>query len=42
VLVEDCAATRSPQFCTEATLYNVEGGLGFVATSAALLAAGPA
>lgn len=42
VLVEDCAATRSPQFCTEATLYNVEGGLGFVTTSAALLAARPA
>jgi nicotinamidase-related amidase len=42
VLVEDCAATRSPEFCTEATLYNVERGLGFVTTSAALLAARPA
>ena len=39
VLVEDCAATRSPGFCTEATLYNVERGLGFVTTSSALLAA---
>ena len=42
LLVEDCAATRSPQYCTDATLYNVEGGLGFVTTSAALLAARPA
>ncbi len=39
VLVEDCAATRSPQYCTDATLYNVEGGLGFVTDSSALLAA---
>jgi len=42
VLVEDCAATRSPSFCTEATLYNIEYGLGFVTTSAALLAGRPA
>jgi len=41
VLVEDCAATRSPGFCTEATLYNVERGLGFVTTSASLLGARP-
>ena len=27
LLVEDCAATRSPTYCTEATLYGVEGGL---------------
>jgi nicotinamidase-related amidase len=39
VLVEDCAATRSPRFCTEATLYNVEHGLGFVTNAAALHAA---
>jgi ureidoacrylate peracid hydrolase len=42
LLVEDCAATRSPQFCTDASLYNIEGGLGFVTTSEALLAARPA
>jgi len=42
VLVEDCTATRSPGFCTEATLFNVEHGMGFVTTSAALLAARPA
>ena len=39
LLVEDCAATRSPRFCTEASLYNIEGGLGFVTSSTALLAA---
>jgi ureidoacrylate peracid hydrolase len=42
VLVADCAATRSPAFCTEAVLYNVERGLGFVTDSAALMGAAPA
>ena len=42
VLVADCAATRSPAFCTEAILYNVERGLGFVTNSTALIGATPA
>jgi ureidoacrylate peracid hydrolase len=36
VLVEDCAATTSPDFCREATLYNVKQCFGFVATAAAV------
>jgi len=36
ILVEDCAATTSPDFCYEATLYNVKQCFGFVASSAAL------
>jgi nicotinamidase-related amidase len=45
VLVEDCAATTSPQFCTDATLYNVKQCFGFVARSADIINAihdGPA
>lgn len=38
VLVEDCAATTSPDFCMDATLYNVKQCFGFVAGSTALLA----
>jgi nicotinamidase-related amidase len=30
VLVEDCAATGSPEYCTQATIYNVRRGFGFV------------
>ena len=30
VLVADCAATGSPEYCTQATLYNVRRGFGFV------------
>src|SRR5690349_23985914 len=33
VLVRDCAATTSPHFCQEATLYNVQQCFGFVTTS---------
>lgn len=33
VLIEDCCATSSPAFCTEATLWNVRKCFGFVATS---------
>ncbi|WP_238006379.1 cysteine hydrolase family protein [Dactylosporangium sp. AC04546] len=33
VLLEDCAATTSPAFCHEATLYNVAQCFGFVADS---------
>ena len=38
VLLEDCSATTSPAFCSEAALYNVKQCYGFVASSAALLA----
>ncbi len=34
VLLEDCCATTSPGFCTEATLWNVRKCFGFVANSA--------
>jgi nicotinamidase-related amidase len=37
VLVADCAATTSPGFCMEATLYNVKQCFGFVARSRSLL-----
>ena len=39
LLVQDCAATTSPEFCTEATLYNIRQCFGFVLGSADLLAA---
>lgn len=38
VLVEDCSATTSPQFCTDATLYNVKQCFGFVAKSDNIIA----
>lgn len=38
VLLKDCAATSSPEYCIDATYYNV-AGVGFVADSTALLAA---
>ncbi len=38
ILLEDCAATTSPAFCTDATLYNVKQCFGFVAASPDLLA----
>ena len=38
LLVEDCAATTSPQFCMEATLYNVRQCFGFVVSSQAIAA----
>ena len=34
ILVEDCAATTSPDFCWQATLYNIKQIFGFVAPSA--------
>jgi nicotinamidase-related amidase len=37
VLIEDCAATTSPRYCHDATIYNVKQCFGFVAQSAALL-----
>jgi ureidoacrylate peracid hydrolase len=39
VLIEDCTATRSPDFCAQGTLYNVERGTGFVVTSSDVRAA---
>ncbi|WP_229776856.1 cysteine hydrolase family protein [Alicyclobacillus cellulosilyticus] len=39
VLLEDCTATTSPDFCWEATLYNVKQCYGFVSTSTALIQA---
>ena len=37
VLLADCAATTSPEYCTRATLYNVKQCFGFVAQSPVLL-----
>jgi len=37
VLLADCAATTSPEYCTQATLYNVKQCFGFVAQSPPLL-----
>lgn len=39
ILLEDCAATTSPGFCVEATLYNVRQCYGFVARGRDLAAA---
>ena len=39
VLVEDCCATTSPDFCTEATVWNVKKCFGFVTDSAKILKA---
>jgi ureidoacrylate peracid hydrolase len=36
VLLEDCAATTSPRYCFDATVYNVAQCFGFVTTSTAL------
>jgi nicotinamidase-related amidase len=37
VLLEDCCATTSPAFCTEATLWNVRKCFGFVTDSGEVL-----
>lgn len=39
VLVEDCCATTSPAFCTEATVWNVKKCFGFVTGSQSILQA---
>lgn len=39
LLVSDCSATTSPEFCMQATLYNVKQCFGFVTDTAALLGA---
>jgi nicotinamidase-related amidase len=37
ILVKDCTATTSPDYCWQATLYNVNQCFGFVTDSNALL-----
>jgi nicotinamidase-related amidase len=37
IMVEDCCATTSPDFCTEATIWNVKKCFGFVTSSQAIL-----
>ena len=37
ILMEDCCATTSPAFCTEATLYNIRQCFGFVAASPGII-----
>ncbi len=37
ILVEDCCATTSPDFCREATVWNVKKCFGFVSDSRAIL-----
>ena len=39
ILLSDCCATTSPDFCAEATLYNVKQCYGFVAASSDVLSA---
>jgi nicotinamidase-related amidase len=39
LLVSDCCATTSPDFCTEATVWNVKKCFGFVTDSNAIIAA---
>jgi len=39
ILVKDCAATTSPEYCWQATLYNVKQCFGFVTDSLAILKA---
>ena len=37
ILVDDCCATTSPDFCTEATIWNVKKCFGFVTNSDAII-----
>jgi nicotinamidase-related amidase len=37
VLLDDCAATTSPAYCHDATVYNVAQCFGFVTTSTELI-----
>ncbi len=39
LLIQDCTATTSPEFCWQATLYNVNQCFGFVTTSAEIMQA---
>lgn len=38
ILLEDCSATTSPDYCTQATLYNVRQCYGFTSRTQALIA----
>lgn len=38
IMIEDCCATSSPEYCTQATIYNVKDCFGFVCDSDAILA----
>jgi nicotinamidase-related amidase len=42
VMLEDCCATTSPAFCTEATVWNVKKCFGFVTKSSDVIASLPA
>jgi biuret amidohydrolase len=37
ILVDDCCATTSPDYCTEATIWNVKKCFGFVTSSNAII-----
>ena len=37
ILIKDCAATTSPEYCLQATLYNVNQCFGFVTHSQGIL-----
>lgn len=37
ILIDDCCATTSPAFCTEATIWNVKKCFGFVTSSVAVV-----
>ena len=39
IMIEDCCATNSPDFCTEATVWNVKKCFGFVTDSGKVIAA---
>jgi nicotinamidase-related amidase len=39
ILVQDCAATTSPEYCLKATLYNVNQCFGFVTNSLSIIQA---
>ena len=39
ILVKDCTATTSPEYCWQATLYNVKQCFGFLSDSQAMLEA---
>jgi len=39
VLLRDCSATTSPDFCREASLYNIKQCFGFVSSGGAILSA---
>src|SRR4029077_4786812 len=42
ILLEDCTATTSPDFCLKATLHNVRFCFGFTTTCAELIGSVPA